>query len=145
VLDERARDNTISGWERAAAALTVIPSAEAKADAWHQAVVSEDVANETQRSIAYVFDASGQGEQLAPYLETYLAAADRIWEEKGTQIASTMLEYMFPRVLISQQTLDRVDAWLESSSAHPAAKRYVREARADIERALRAQAAALSG
>jgi aminopeptidase N len=138
---ERDRDNTISGWERAAAALAVIPSAEAKAEAWQRAVVSDEIANETQRSIAYVFDASGQRDQLEPYLETYLAAADTIWEDKGTQIASTMLEYMFPRALTSRETLERLDAWLETSPAHPAAKRYVREARADVARALRAQGA----
>jgi aminopeptidase N len=141
VLEERDRDNTISGWERAAAALAVIPSPEAKAEAWQQAAVDEGTPNETQRSIAYVFDTSGQRDQLEPYLDTYLAAADTIWEEKGTQIATTMLEYMFPRVLIGQETLDRVDAWLASSPAHPAAKRYVREARADVQRALRARAA----
>jgi aminopeptidase N len=86
-----------------------------------------------------VFDGSEQQELLEPYLEKYLAAADTIWEDKGTQIASTMLEYMFPRSLTSQATLDRVDAWLESSPANPAAKRYVREVRDDIARALAAQ------
>ena len=56
------------------------------------------------------------------------------------QIASTTLEYMFPRSLTSQETLERVDAWLASSPANPAAKRYVGEGRADIVRALKAQA-----
>ena len=51
-----------------------------------------------------------------------------------------MLEYMFPRVLTSHETLERLDAWLASSAANPTAKRYVREARDDIERALAAQA-----
>src|SRR3954467_15574101 len=68
VLAERSRDNTISGWERAAAALAVIPDAAEKEAAWQQAVF-DDVPNETQRSIAYVFDVSGQQDQLAPYLE----------------------------------------------------------------------------
>ena len=139
VLAELKADNTISGQERAGAALAVIPSAEAKEEAWQQAVVRTDVANETQRSIAYVFDTSEQTEVLADYLERYLAVADTIWEERGVQIASTTLEYMFPRVLTSQATLDRVDAWLAESSANPAAKKYVREARADIVRALAAQ------
>jgi aminopeptidase N len=78
---------------------------------------------------------------LEPYLERYLEVAESIWEERGTQIASTMLEYMFPRVLTSRETLLRVDEWLASSPANPAAKRYVREARDDIARALAAQAA----
>ncbi len=119
----------------------MLPTAEAKAAAWHEAVERDDIANETMRSIAYVFDTSEQSEVLAPYLERYLAVADSIWEDQGTQIASTFLEYMFPRSLTGQDTLDRVDAWLAQSPANPAAKRYVREARADIARALRAQAA----
>jgi aminopeptidase N len=141
VREELARDNTISGQERAAAALAAIPSEETKSRAWNDAAVRDDVPNETQRSIAYVFDGSEQHEILAPYLERYLRAADTIWEEKGTQIASTMLTYMFPRSLTGQETLERVDAWLESSSANPAAKRFVREARDDIARALAAQTA----
>jgi aminopeptidase N len=140
IEEELAGDNTISGKERAAGALAVIPSEETKAEAWADAT-ERDVSNETQRSIAYAFDCSEQQDLLEPYLEKYLAAADTIWEEKGTQIASTMLEYMFPRSLTSQATLDRVDAWLESSPANPAAKRYVREVRDDIARALAAQSA----
>jgi aminopeptidase N len=35
---------------------------------------------------------------------------------------------------------DKVDAWLKSTTANPAAKRYVSEGRADLERALLAQA-----
>jgi aminopeptidase N len=140
VLAELAEDNTISGRERAAAALAVIPSSETKAEAWQDGAVRDGVPNETQRSIAYVFDTSGQPEVLEPYLEKYLEAAETIWEDKGTQIASTMLEYMFPRALTSEEALARVDAWLESSSANPAAKRYVLEGRADIIRALEARA-----
>ncbi|QWZ06606.1 aminopeptidase N [Nocardioides panacis] len=139
VAEELARDNTISGQERAAAARAVIPSAETKAQAWADAALSNEVSNETMRSIAYVFDASEQADVLEPYLEKYLAVADTIWEDQGTQIASTMLEYMFPRALTSRATLDRVDAWLATSQANPAAQRLVGEARADIARALAAQ------
>ncbi|HEU4515638.1 MAG TPA: aminopeptidase N [Nocardioidaceae bacterium] len=140
IEEELARDNTISGQERAAAALTVRPTAEAKEHAWTDAVVRDDVPNETQRSIALAFNVAGQEDVLRPYLARYLDVAATVWEEKGTQRASTFLEYMFPKTLISAETLDTVDAWLESSTANPAAKRYVREGRADIARALAAQA-----
>ena len=103
-------------------------------------MVRDDVPNETQRSVVLAFQQHGQDDVLAPYVEKYLAAADTMWEEKGTQRASTALEYIFPRPLASQELLDRVDAWLESSSANPAAKRYVHEGRADVARALAAQA-----
>lgn len=121
-------------------ALTVRPTPEAKAQAWRDAIERDDVANETQRQIAYAFPVAGQGELLAPYLERYLETADTIWEEKGTQRASTALEYMFPMPLLSGETLARLDAWLAASPANPAAKRYVREGRADMARALAAQA-----
>ena len=68
-----------------------------------------------------------------------IQAADDIWERLGTQKASTTLEYIFPAPLASPELLERLDAWLESSAANPAAKRYVREGRDDVARALRAQ------
>ncbi len=140
IAAELTRDNTISGQERAGAARAVRPTAEAKEQAWNDAVVRDDVPNETQRSIALAFNVPGQDEVLLPYLARYLDVASRIWEEKGTQRASTVLEFMFPKPLVSAETLDTVDAWLESSDANPAAKRYVREGRADVARALAAQA-----
>jgi aminopeptidase N len=137
---ELERDNTISGQEHAAAALTVRPSAEAKEQAWRDAIERDDVPNETQRSIALAFPAAGQADLLAPYLEPYLEVADTIWEEKGVQRASTALEYMFLMPLVSHETIARLDEWLERSEANPAAKRYVREGRSDMARALAAQA-----
>jgi len=139
IASELARDKTISGQERAAAALAVMPDAEAKAESWDIATMRDGVPNETQRSIAYTFDTSDQADVLAPYLERYLERAETIWDDRGLQIASTTLEYMFPRALTSAETLERVDAWLVTSSANPGAKRYVREGRADIVRALTAQ------
>ena len=69
----------------------------------------------------------------------YLEAADTIWERLGTHKASTALEYMFPKPLASSTMLDKLDAWLSSSEANPGAKRFVREGRDDVTRALRAQ------
>ncbi|WP_299052020.1 aminopeptidase N [uncultured Nocardioides sp.] len=140
IAEESRRDNTISGQERAAMARTVRPTAEAKAEAWRDAVERDDVANETQRQVAIAFATPGQAELLEPYLEKYLTAAETIWEDKGVQRASTVLEAMFPMPLASEATVARLDEWLETSSANPAAKRYVREGRSDMARALAAQA-----
>ena len=60
-------------------------------------MVRDDVPNETQRSVVLAFMRAGQDEVLAPYVEKYLATAATLWEEKGTQRASTALEYIFPR------------------------------------------------
>jgi aminopeptidase N len=140
IAAELTRDNTISGQEHAAAALASRPTAEAKAEAWDQATVQENVPNETHRSICSTFMRYGQEAVLAPYLDKYLEAADDIWERLGTQKASTALEYAFPKPMASPELLDKLDTWLDTSEANPGAKRYVREGRDDVARALRAQA-----
>jgi len=137
---ELERDPTISGQENAAAARASRPDADAKAAAWADLVDNPDVPNETHRSIAVSFMRHGQEELLAPYLEKYLEAADGIWERLGTHMASNVLEGSFPLPLGSPETIARVDRWLEESKANPAAKRYVREGRADLSRALAGQA-----
>ncbi|MEP9383986.1 aminopeptidase N [Nocardioides sp. KR10-350] len=139
IAAELERDNTISGQEKAAAARAAQPTAEAKAEAWDAVVVRTDVANETARSIVLSFQRSGQEEVLAPYVEKYFTAADTLWEHLGTFRASTVLEYIFPLPLASEELLAKADEWLESSPAEPAAKRYVREGRDEVARALAAQ------
>ena len=99
-----------------------------------------DAPNETHRSIAASFMRHGQEDLLEPYVEKYLEAADDIWERLGTHMASNTLEGAFPLPLGSPALVERLDRWLEESPANPAAKRYVREGRADVVRALAAQA-----
>ncbi|MBA2772888.1 MAG: aminopeptidase N [Nocardioidaceae bacterium] len=136
---ELERDNTIAGQEHAASARASMPTAAAKERAWTDAVDRDDIPNETMRSIALSFNQPGQEGVLAPYLERYLATAETIWDTRGVHNASTVLSYMFPREVATQQTLDITDAWLESSSANPAARRLVGEGRDDVARALAAQ------
>ncbi len=140
ITEEHQRDNTISGRERAAGARAARPTAEAKAEAWEIAVVRDDVPNETQRSVVLSFMQPSQADLLEPYVEKYLTMADTLWEERGTQRASTALEFLFPRPLASPALLERVNRWLQDSPANPAAKRYVREGAADVERYLAGQA-----
>ncbi len=137
---ELDRDMTISGQERAAATRAAMPTPEAKAHAWREAVERDDIANETMRSIALSFNQPGQDDVLRDYLPKYLKAAETIWEERGVHHASTVLGAMFPITLTTQETLDTTDAWLSSSKANPAARRLVSEGRDDIARALSAQA-----
>ena len=140
IAAELERDNTISGKEKAAAARAAQPTAEAKAAAWDAVVVRTDVPNETARSIVLSFQRSGQDEVLAPYVDAYFDAADTLWEHLGTHRASVVLEFIFPLPLASEALLAKADAWLENSPAEPAAKRYVREGRDEVARALAAQA-----
>jgi len=136
---ELDRDRTISGQEHAAAARASRPDPEAKARAWKDLAENPDVPNETHRSIAVAFMRHGQEDLLEPYVEKYLEAADDIWERLGTHMASNTLEGAFPVPMGSPALVARLDRWLDESPANPAAKRYVREGRADVVRALAAQ------
>jgi aminopeptidase N len=136
---ELARDNTIAGRQNAAGARAAMPSAQAKESAWHDCVVRDDVPNETQRSIAMSFQRPGQEAVLAPYVDRYLEAARTVWDDKGVQRASAVLQGLFPRWQASADVVARVDNWLSETDVNPAARRLVTEGRDDMVRALRAQ------
>jgi aminopeptidase N len=139
VDEELAKDHTISGQELAAAARAAMPTGAAKQHAWEQAL-SADTPNETMRSIAAAFQQPGQDDVLTAYVDRYLDVAGTVWDDLGVFHASTVLTFMFPRELASEATAARVRAWLESTTANPAARRFVSEGLDEIERALRAQA-----
>jgi len=141
VSDELLRDNTIAGQERAAAARAIRPNAADKNDAWEAVVNRTDVPNETRRSIALAFQVAGQADVLEPFVDKYLSMAETVLEDKGVWMASVALEHLFPLANPSQATLDKVDAWLATTEAGAATKRYVSEGRDDLARALRAQQA----
>ncbi len=138
---ELARDHTISGQEWAAGCRTVLPTPEAKERAWQDAVVRDDVPNETARQTAVAFQVSGQEALLEPYIDRYLEMAEHILETKTVWLARVALEHLFPRALPTQATFQKVQAWLETTGleTNPAAVRYVKEGQADLARALAAQ------
>jgi aminopeptidase N len=138
--EELTLDTTISGKENAAAARAAMPTAEAKARAWEQAMLDPSTPNETARSVILSFQRADQQEVLAPYVEKYLDAVGSTWDTLGAHKGSVALEHLFPKPLASPELLERVDAWLADASANPGALRYVREGRAEVARALAAQA-----
>ena len=143
---ELDRDPTISGQENAAAARASRPDAEAKARGvdrrWWRTPTSRT--RRTGRSRG-TFMRYGQEELLAPYVEKYLEAADTAWEELGTHMASNLLEDASRCRWAARRSSSGSTAGWRSRRRHPAAKRYVREGRADVVRALAAQDARRAG
>lgn len=132
-------DKTISGKEQAAAARVAQPTAEAKEAGW-KAILDPATPNETSREIAMSIFRFGQEDVLEPYLDKFLEASETLVDTLGFHKASVVLEYGFPKVLGSTATLARIDEWLADNDAPKQAQRYVGEARAEIARALAAQA-----
>ncbi|WP_110239083.1 aminopeptidase N [Nocardioides gilvus] len=139
ITAELERDNTISGKESAAAARVAQPTAAAKAAGW-AAILDPATPNETSREMVLSIFRHGQLEVVEPYVDKYLDAAETLVDVLGFHKAATVLNYGFPHAAASPAMVERVDAWLENTSAPVQAQRYVREGRADVARALAAQA-----
>ena len=118
IAAEEARDKTVAGAEYAAAARAARPSADAKAAAWRSAAEENTVTATTQRAISQSFWQRGQDEVLAPYVDRYFAMAEDVsagrgvWADKGTQLRTNALTYLFPQPADLADLLTRLDAWL---------------------------------
>ncbi len=146
VIDaELARDNTSAGAERAAGAKASLPDSRHKDEAWRRATEDPAVPNETHRSIAMSFWHLGQEQLTAAYADAYLEMAraisrrEGIWGERGYAAIGTVLRWLFPDPLISQDLVDRYDAWLLENDPSPQVLRSVTERLDEARRALRCQ------
>ncbi|MEV4557441.1 aminopeptidase N [Kitasatospora sp. NPDC049285] len=141
IAAELERDNTSSGQEHAATCRAARPTAEAKAEAWASVVESDTLTNYVQEAVIAGFQQPDQRELLAPYIEKYFAAVKGVWESRSHEISQQIIVGLYPAYAVSQATLDTTDAWLTTADPAPALRRQVIEARAGVERALRAQSA----
>jgi len=141
IAAELDRDATAAGQEHAASCRAARPTAEAKAEAWASVVESDKLTNYVQDAVIGGFVQSDQRELLAPYTAKYFAAAKGIWETRSHEISQQIIVGLFPSLQVEQATLDATDAWLASAEPAPALRRMVVEARAGVERALKAQTA----
>ncbi|MFI6849440.1 aminopeptidase N [Kitasatospora sp. NPDC050467] len=139
VAAELERDNTAAGQEHAATCRAARPTAEAKAEAWASVVESDNLTNYVQEAVIAGFQQADQRELLASFTAKYFAAVKGIWETRSHEISQQIIVGLYPAVQVEQATLDATDAWLASAEPAPALRRQVIEARAGIERALKAQ------
>ncbi|WP_282202795.1 aminopeptidase N [Kitasatospora fiedleri] len=138
---ELASDNTSSGQEHAATCRAARPTAGAKAEAWASVVDSDTLTNYVQEAVIAGFQQADQRELLAAYTEKYFASVKQVWETRSHEISQQIIGGLYPSYAVSQATLDATDAWLAAADPSPALRRQVVEARAGVERALKAQAA----
>jgi aminopeptidase N len=146
---ERVRDNTTAGAENAAGALAARPTAEAKAAAWASVIDRSDLPNRTQERIiggvrrnpaGVGMVQSDQLDLLAPYIDRYFDVIVDVWATRTTEIARTIAGGLYPRYFVSADTLNRTDALLAREDVPTGLRRLLGELRADVARALAAQA-----
>jgi aminopeptidase N len=147
IAAERDADPTTAGAEYAAGALAARPTAEAKAEAWAAVIERDDLPNGTQDAIIGVgrdnsgvgFAQASQEELLRPYAERYFAAITDVWANRPMEIARAIVTGLYPRFVVSAETVRRTDEFLADETTAPALRRLVMEGRDDVVRALRAQ------
>ena len=137
---ERRQDNTATGRERAARALATIPTAEAKAAAWHKVIETEGLPNQTVDAVAQGFVRVHDTELLTPYVEKYHSMLTTLWAARTHAIAESVVEGFYPATLANRELADASQSWLDANpEAAPALRRVVSENRDGVTRALAAQ------
>jgi len=137
---ERQQDNTATGRERAARALATIPTAEAKAAAWHKVIEAEGLPNQTVDAVAQGFVRVHDTALLTPYVEKYHAMLTKLWASRTHAIAESVVEGFYPVALANRELVDASESWLDANpEATAALRRVVSENRDGVTRALAAQ------
>ena len=138
---ELGRDRTSTGKERAHEALAARPTAEAKAQAWAEAVEANVLSNQMVEAVSAGFRRSADLSLLEPYVEKYHAAAEEAWATRSAAIGERVVGGFYPFSLASAALKEASDAWLAAHpDAAPGLVRTVAENRDTISRALLAQA-----
>jgi aminopeptidase N len=138
---ERAREDTATGRERAARALAAIPSPEAKARAWQDAVEHDRLPNAVVDATAAGFTRPGTPpDLLRPYVERYHAMLGDLDRKGSHAIVEAIVVGFYPRPIADSALVDATAAWLESHPDAPdALRRLLTENRDPMIRAIAAQ------
>jgi aminopeptidase N len=139
IQSELKRDPTDEGQKEAASARAARPDARAKKAAWAAVVADESVSVPMKRAIAAGFHREDQISLLEDFVNPYFESLDEIWSRYDSEAAIWIVEWMYPRVVFTQDVVDATDTALERDLPGPV-RRVLLENQDAIKRALRAQA-----
>lgn len=140
---ELQRDNTITGAERATAAISALPQSDTKSETWQLVSNTPDVANATHRSACIEFWQPGQEDLLAPFEDKYLTLVEQIseragaWEHMGRFLAQAAVTHLFPA---TKSFVAKLDAWRKDFTPVEFVDRILLECRNDAQRAAHVRA-----
>jgi len=138
---ELSSDRTATGEREAALARALVPTAESKAETWRRLVSDHALANWLQRSMLHGFQHSAQVELTRPYVSEFFAAVGDVWAQRDGDPAQEFAQLGYPSLQVSEDTVERTDAWLaENPDQPPPLRRLIAEGRDGIQRALRGRA-----
>ncbi len=140
-----AKDDTQSGRKSALTAHAALPTAEAKAQAWHRTVEEDALPNESLTAVIQGFARVADPSLIADYQALYFEKLRRIWDSRSNEIANRLVQGYFPAAHADRSVLERADDWLEGNEDAPfGLRRPIIEGRDSVARQLRVQAADVS-
>ena len=133
-------DQTLTGELSSAEATAALPDPVVKAETW-KSLINDELSTSKRSALQKGFMKARQHEILASYVDPYFEALLKMWSNSSFEVASTSVEALYPRYVITQQTLDKTDAWLNGigNGAPEVLRRLVSEGRDSLARALRIQ------
>ncbi|WP_033294059.1 aminopeptidase N [Amycolatopsis jejuensis] len=134
------RDATAAGESQADLCRAARPTEAAKAEAWHRVMDDAEVPRATVVSLVQGFQRPGQLAVTEPYVTRYFDELGTIWAERSESVASSIVRMLYPSFAVDQRTVDQTAAYLEKEQPPAPLARLLREAQAEIERALNARA-----
>ncbi|HEY3292158.1 MAG TPA: ERAP1-like C-terminal domain-containing protein, partial [Candidatus Nanopelagicaceae bacterium] len=138
---ELERDKTASGQRSAAFARAAFPDAAAKSEAF-RAAIYDGLSNHIQLATIQGFNRPSQREMLAPYTDKYFDVVLKVWEKETYEIASNVVQGLYPVYQASPETLKMTEDWLAGvgKDSPNGLRRLMSENRDAMARALKAQA-----
>ena len=140
---ELASDNTTSGNCFYETSVAAAPTAEAKDYAWNK-IINEDIQTSVRSALVAGFQRPIQRELLANYVDRYFDSIISVWESKSYEGASKIVTGLYPTWVVSQSTIDKTTAWLDTTGKNSPAvlRKLVIDSSDGLVRALKVQSAA---
>ena len=111
----------------------------AKQRAWDAVVRGGVPSLQMKRAISGTFHHVDQQELLEAFVQPFFDSLLPVWNANDSEVAVTIVEWMYPRAVITQDVVDATDAALAGELPGPI-RRSLLESQDAIKRALRAQA-----
>jgi aminopeptidase N len=135
-----ADDQTHNGELAHAQAIASLPDSAIKAEAW-RALLNDELSNSKRLALHRGFMRARQLDLMAGYVDLYFDSLLEMWNKTSFEEASSNVEMLYPRYVVTQSTLDKSDAWLNGAGKEAPAvlRRLVSEGRDSVARTLRVQ------
>jgi aminopeptidase N len=137
---ELDRDRTASGERAAAEARALVPTPEAKEEAWRRVTSDEKIPNWLQRALLQGFANPRHIELTAPYVARFFEVVDEIWATRDSEPAQEFVYFGYPEYQVNPSTIEATDVWLAAAGHPTPLRRLVAEGRDSVVRAMTARA-----